>query len=355
MWRTVVWLVLCAALCACSSPRASDPADQAQTSASTLQYKPGSHEARVIERIQQFRKTHREEFKTFMAAFAASHGDVNHPELARLRQRIAGWINLSDADYALLPVYMKTFSGTGPYRRLVTKPGYSYAAGTVFLPCGATHVDPTFEVAFAYIGGWGVGIAGKAVDAGFQRSNAYDDYAAFINAQGFPQISKEPRFPCGHAIDFRFYAASDTALRLWTKGLTENHRIEVVEARLTHPANYGWPANGGGPINGIVLKRMTTIGQNDATNKLPKGVEWDADGSYFGIDASGRPQVRWSNLVVGQVDAHGNPVGVVPWNFDRMDESDRAGMFDYPNDPLVIQFTCTGCTDEVDAINLKKR
>lgn len=358
MGRTVVWLMLFAALCACNSPpqkKSGDPQAEPEQTHSTLQWKPGSHEARVVERIQAFRTTHRREFATFMNAFAASHGDVNHPELARLRQRLARWLQLSDADIALLPVYMKTFSGTGPYRRLITKPGYSYAAGTVFLPCGATHLDPKFEVAFAYVGGWGVGSAGKAVDAGFQRSNLYDDYAAFINAQGFPQISKEPRFKCGHSIDFRFYAASDTELRLWARGLTENNRIEPVEASFKHPANYGWPANGGGPIEGIVLKRMTTIGQNDATNALPKGVEWDADGSYFGLDGSGRPLVRWSNLVVGRVDAKGNPVDVVPWNYEHMDERNRIGTFNYPNNPLVIQYTCTGCTDELDAIDLKKR
>ena len=350
MRRTIVWLILCAALYGCAET--TQPASSLQ---STPQWKPGSHEAGVMYRIQRFRIAHREQFASFMKAFAASHGDVNHPELAGLRQRLAGWFGLSNADYALLPVYMKTFSGTGPYRRLVTKPGYSYAAGTVFLPCNVTHVDPKFEVAFAYVGGWGVGKTGKAVDAGFQRSNVYDDYAAFINAQGFPQISKEPRFPCGHPIDFRFYAASDTELHFWAKGLTENNRVEVVEARLTHPANYGWPANGGGPVDGIVLKRMTTIGQNDATGALPQGVEWDADGSYFGVGTSGRPLVRWSNLAIGRIDPKGNPVGVVPWNFEHTDETARAGMFDYPNDPLVIRFTCTGCTDEIDAINLKKQ
>jgi hypothetical protein len=357
MSRTIVWLMLCAALCACSSPqkKSGNPQAASVQPRSTLQWKPGSHEAGVIDRIQAFRETHRREFATFMKAFAASHGDVNHPELARLRERIASRLQLSDTDFALLPVYMKTFSGTGPYRRLITKPGYSYAAGTVFLPCSATHLDPKFEVAFAYVGGWGVGRAGKAVDAGFQRSNVYDDYAAFINAQGFPQISKEPRFKCGHAVDFRFSAASDTELRLWAKGLTENNRVEALEALLTHPANYGWPANGGGPIEGIVLKRMTTIGQNDATNALPKGVEWDADGSYFGVDRMGRPLVRWSNLVVGRVDGKGNPIDVVPWNYEHMDATAHVGLLNYPNNPLVIQYTCTGCTDELDAINLKRR
>jgi hypothetical protein len=353
--RIFLSLTLCAALAACNSQAANTSPGDTGRAGSTLQWKPGSHEAGVIERMQTMRSARRAEFATFMKAFAASHGDVNHPEMARLRQRLVQWLGLTDADYAKLPVYLKTFSGTGPYRRLITNPGYSYTAGTVFLPCKATHLDPKFEVAFAYVGGWGVGSAGKAVDAGFQRSNLYDDYAAFINAQGFAQISKEPRFQCGHPVDFRFYAASDTELRLWAKGLTTNDRIEVVEARLKHPLSYGWPANGGGSVDGIVLKRMTTIGQNDATGALPEGVEWDADGSYFGVSPKGTPVVRWSHLVVGRVDRSGNAIDVVPWNVYSTDGTLQSGTSNYPNDPFVIRFTCTGCSEEADGINLKNR
>jgi hypothetical protein len=336
---------------------ANEPARVASaTTTPTAQWKPGSHAASVFNRLQDFRQRQRKKFETFLAVYGASHGDVNNPATAELRKLARKWLSITAGDYENLPVYMKAFDGTGPYRRLVTKPGYSYVAGTVSLPCNATSLHPQFETAFAYVGGWGVGDAGKAVDAGFQRSNAYDNYAAFINAQGFPQISKEPRFVCGHPVAFRFYAASDNELRLWAKGLTENNRVEVVEARLEHPPSYGWPANGGGAENGIVLKRMTTIGQNDATSALPKGVEWDADGSYFGLDpGEKRPLVHWSNLVVGQVDAQGKPVGVVPWKVVQTDESPKAGMFNYPGNPRVIRFTCTACPDESDAINLSDK
>jgi hypothetical protein len=358
LFRVVVCLYVCGGFCACNAATTtgakSDTTETRQASPA-LQWKPGSHEARVLDNMQSFRIANGKEFYAFAQAFAASHGDVNHPALARMQGRLIKWFGLSDEDYAQLPVYMKTFSGTGPYRRLITKPGYSYTAGTVFLPCQATHLDSRFEVAFAYVGGWGVGTAGKAVDAGFQRSNLYDDYAAFINAQDFPQISKEPRFRCGHPIDFRFWAASDTELRFWAHGLTENGRVEAVEAHLKHPASYGWPASGGGPVGGIVLKRMTTIGQNDATHALANGVDWDADGSYFGIDSQGRPLIHWSHLVVGRVNMKGSPVDIVPWDAIRSDETLRPGMYNYPADPFVVEFTCTGCDNEIDAINLKKR
>ncbi len=339
---------------AAGSPAASGTA--ATTGATPAQaWKPGSHAATIFERLLQFRQRRRERFRAFLTAYAATHGDVDRPVAGKLRELAAHWLAMTQSDIENLPAYMKAFTGTGPYRRLVTNPGYSFVGGTVFLPCNAAQLHPNFEVAFAYVGGWGTGPAGKAVDAGFQRSNLLRDYAAFIRAQGYPQISEEPRFVCGHPVDFHFYAASDTQLVLWARGYTTNRRIENVVARLQHPASYGWPANGGGSTDGIVLKRMTTIAQNDATTALPSGVEWDNDGSYFGHYANDvHPRVHWWNLVVGQVDAKGNPVNVVPWGVAQSNESPRAGMFNYPTNPKIILFTCTACTDESDAINLSK-
>lgn len=318
-----------------------------------LESKPGSHSAAVFERLQEFRLKHRERFKEFILAYEASHGNVKYPRLAHLRKFLIHSLSMTEADYEHLPGYMKVFTGTGPYRRLISQPGYSYVAGTVFLPCKATRLHANFETAFAYVGGWGIGTAGKAVDAGFQRSDKHDDYALFILAQDFRQISKYPRFACGHPVDFRFYAVSDRELRLWAKGYTRNGRVEVVEATLEHGAKYGWPPDGGGSKNGIVLKRMTTIGQANADEALPEDVEWDEDGSFFGHYAGDRrPRVRWSNLVVGRVDRKGNPVDVTPWGVDQSNLTFRVGMLNYPSDPRNIWFTCTACSDESNAINL---
>ena len=352
-WCIFALSLTCAAATGCSRS-GNEPAPIAsRDTAPARQWKPGSHSASIFERILRFRQRERKKFEAFLTSYGATHGDVRNPAMTKLRMLAGQWLSMTATDYANLPAYLKAFDGTGPYRRLVTKPGYSYVAGTVFLPCNATRLHPKFETAFAYVGGWGIGSAGTAVDAGFQRSNLYDNYAAFINAQGFPQISKEPRFVCGHPVDFQFYAASDRELRLWTKGFTENNRVEVVEARLVHPQSYGWPADGGGTDDGIVLKRMTTIGQNDATSALPKGMPWDSDGSYFGLDPNERrPLVHWWNLVVGRVDAEGKPVRIEPWAVAQTNETPKAGTFNYPDNPRVIWFTCTACPDELDAIDL---
>ena len=366
-FEAFVVVLVCAglALAGCARP-ASTPAPAPKPSAvatqgsngnasPALEWKPGSHSAAVTDRMLRFRVEHREKFDAFLKEYVASHGNVNFPRLARLKASLLNWFFMDDSDYKQLPAYMKVFEGTGPYRRLVTKPGYSYVAGTVYLPCKATRLDARFETAFAYVGGWGVGAYGKAVDAGFQRSDKFDDYAAFILAQEFPQISKYPRFRCGHAVDFRFYAVTDQILRFWTKGVTTSGKVEVVVADLNHKPSYGWPPDGGGSENGIVLKRMTTIGQADADRALPNGVAWDANGSYFGHYAGDRkPLVRWSNVTVGRVDSKGKPVALVPWDVAVSNLTFRAGSLNYPSDLRKIWFTCTACPEESNAIDLGK-
>jgi hypothetical protein len=354
----VLACVLSAAACSsapASQQSASPDATHEPAAPTARDFKPGSHGAAVFGRMQKFRVDHPGEWKHIIAAYEAGHGDVNHPAMRGIRNKIMSWLAIGSEDYAKLPVYLKTFAGSGPYRRLITKPGYSYVSGSVFLPCKAAHLHPNFEVAFAYVGGWGTGSAGTAVDAGFQRSNAFDDYAAFINAQGCPQISKEPRSVCDHTIDFALSAMSDTDLRLWTRGYTENKKIETVVADLKHPAAYGWPSDGGGSAQGIVLKRMTTIGQNDPDKNLPPGVAWNQDGSYFGrLPGDKTPKVRWTNMKVGQVGADGKPANVTAWGLAQTDETLNAGTRNYPNSAFNIWFTCTGCPNESDAINLEK-
>jgi len=340
----------------CSHASDSQPQVRDAAGNAPLDFKPGSHEDAVFERMLTFREKHREKFKQFVVSYAASNGNVRFPALAHMKRQIVNWFLMSEDDFAHLPGYMKVFTGTGPYRRLLAKPGFSYVAGSVYLPCKAARLHDDFETAFAYVGGWGAGKAGKAVDAGFQRSGTYDDYALFLLAQDFRQISKFPRFQCGQTVGFRFYAKSDRELVLWAKGRTTNGRVEEVEARLEHPASYGWPSNGGRASDGIVLKRMTTIGQADAEEHLPDGVAWDENGSYFGHYANDRePRVRWSHLDVGRVDANGRPIDIQPWGTQQSNMSFRTSMFNYPADARNVWYTCTACPDEANAIDLSPK
>jgi hypothetical protein len=320
--RVVFFLAaLCGAIAtsACSHRAAAGPVAPAR------QFKPGSHAARVVARLQHLRVVAPEHFKRLVRAKAVS------------------------------PVFLRTFAGSGPYRRVLARPGYSYVSGTVFLPCDVARLRPSFETAFAYVGGWGAGRDGTAVDAGFQRSNEFDDYATFLRAQGYRQLSGGVRFRCNHAVAFAFYAATDTELRFQARGYTERGRDESVAIRLRHDARFGWPRNGGGTTDGIVLKRMTTIAQSDAVAALPYGSTWDTDGSFFGHYAGDvRPRIHWSRMTLARIAPDGRPAGITPWGAAQTEEA-GGEVFDYPDITSDILSTCTGCPDEKDAIDLRSK
>jgi hypothetical protein len=260
------------------------------------------------------------------------------------------------------PVRLKVYAGSGPYHRVFTNPGYSYLQGSVYLPCEAVLRYPRSETAFAYVGGWGAGADGTAVDAGFQYSWDYKNYALFIKGvenvyQRRKQISEWPRFVCNHWVKFRFFAYSDTELRFWAKGYTadnngkERMAGDQVEGSLRHGKGYNWPSNGGGPSSGIILKRMTTIGQSGIEKRLLPGQTWDTDGSYFGHAENSRsPLVRWSDLLIGTVDKHGKPVHLVPWGAPQTFPAADAEALDYPTAAVIV--LCPLCSSEANAIDL---
>ena len=153
-------------------------------------------------------------------------------------------------------------------------------------------------------------------------------------------------------MQFRFYTRSDTELRMWAKGITEHGVDGIVEAKLRHRKTYGWPADGGGSVDGIVLKRMVSIGQD--LDEL-KDVQWYETGAYFGHYAGRRqPLIRWSNMKIGRVDARGNPIHVVPWGRAQTQRAAFDFAFNYPDDPHRIVFSCMGCDGEANAIDLSK-
>ena len=137
------------AFAACSAP-APTPAPAGSASSVThaptepaQEFKPGSHSAGIVRRLQGLHVAQPGRFQRLLKAFNASHGDVNHPAMAAIRQDVMNWIGIDETDFAKLPADMKTFSGSGPYRRLTTKQGFSYVSGSVFVPRNATHLHPT--------------------------------------------------------------------------------------------------------------------------------------------------------------------------------------------------------------------
>jgi len=145
------------------------------------------------------------------------------------------------------------------------------------LPCNATRLHPQFETAFAYVG------AGASAPRARRSMRVFSAAIFTTITQPSSMLRASPR--SRKSRDSFVVLPSTSILRglrsriaLARKRLTENKRVEVVEARFEDPQAYGWPASGGGTDDGIVLKRMTTIGQNDATSALPKGMPLGAGG-----------------------------------------------------------------------------
>lgn len=197
---------------------------------------------------------------------------------------------------------------TGPYRRVYSRPGYSFQRSAVFLP---TDRGPDLyeeksgesgDTAFIYVGGWGG--RGGAVDAGFQHGRymgrEQDDWAPFflierpggasaVTVSPQRQRSGDPwRLLAGQAADLSFWVseeAGETVLSMTISGVTNIDR-EPASLTLRAPVDprYRWDAAGGGNV----LKRMTTIGQrrghqNLASGSHLRGVRWE--GSVIGTDA----------------------------------------------------------------------
>jgi hypothetical protein len=135
--------------------------------------------------------------------------------------------------------------------------------------------------------------------------------------------------------------------------------MQKITAKIKQPTN--WPIDGGGADSGIVMKRMTTIAQKDMP-KLPPGVTWENDGSYFGhAKGSRKPLVRWRNIRIGNVGLDGRlPPNPPPWGrAQTYADSSDPGVYNYPNEQS-LPHNCFGnssigagaCSDEAVAVDL---
>ena len=188
---------------------------------------------------------------------------------------------------------------SGPYRRVYSRPGYSFQAARVYLPSdisGEMHEEKAAgkgDTAFIYMGGWGG--KGGAVDAGFQHGHAgggpQDDWAPFflvqqkgaasaVTVSDHKQGNGGPwRILAGSEADLRFWVSQDadlTYLNMYISGTTSvDKQPSTLTLRAPVDASFGWDAAGGDNI----LKRMTTIGQNYdhedlSTGSFMNGVRW---------------------------------------------------------------------------------
>ena len=257
---------------------------------------------------------------------------------------------------------------SGAFHGVRSRNGYSAVRVVVSIPCGDAKFEtaPGFnpvadrpgqvdvETGFIYIGGWGAGDYGVAVDAGLQKSSAQsatDDYAfywKFAGNQPFT-VSNQNRFPCGGPdVTLEIYPASNDLLVFSAHGQTEDGVMRTLTAiQHTKPSD-GWVPGGGSADNGIILKRIVSIAQppqwtNDSTWSNRR---WRS-GTYFGIGGptDPTPKIAWKKCFIGRV----TPPNIRPVYHDWTDEdtwhSPPGSYTDWP--PADVKKASHGYCDDV--------
>jgi len=211
------------------------------------------------------------------------------------------------------------YKGTGAYREVCSFVGNGFENGTVYLPSaakGEVFIGAPGDVPYVYMGGF----VPDAVDAGWQYSPTYDNWAPIINAKGVftlcedvsPQCS---RVPGGTTVQMSFQINQDdqTVSLSWTCNscngqftLTSKNTVKV-------------------DINNCLVKRITSIAQ---------------DKENFGT-GSNITNVQWSGCMLGP-----SPADAQQW-----DGSSVSNYINYP-DKTVIQVGFQDPSDETDAVIL---
>jgi Tfp pilus assembly protein PilZ len=154
--------------------------------------------------------------------------------------------------------------GSGPYRRVHSKLGYSWMSSYVYLP-GGTEIEmknvTSGDTGHIYSGG--NSNDNTAVDAGFQYSQTYDNWAPFIHTHG-KYYNTDVRFKVGQDAFLKFYVPQDGQVALYVAGYaTDGSKV----SRTIAAASSGWTSNG----TGNNLKRLTTIAQKVDSENFTTG------------------------------------------------------------------------------------
>jgi hypothetical protein len=208
------------------------------------------------------------------------------------------------------------YAGTGPYYGNYSDPGYSAVTGKVWLPCHAANLRPG-ETGYVYMGGFGWGYAGSAVDAGFQLSSGnhgtfdgshYDNYALIFKHGTGGEPGWPRRLVCDQLVTYTFKTLSTTKLiieakdvKTWSSNTTQ--AVETATVTITIEPWENWLPSGGvlGDLfKGVIVKRMVSIAQPQEWSRgaFPN---WWRDGSYFGHSVRSKiPLVKFTDCSAGR-------------------------------------------------------
>jgi hypothetical protein len=257
----------------------------------------------------------------------------------------------------------RQFKNTGPFRRVYSKKGFAFFKGKVFLPCSAGHFASNgtkdVEVGYVYVGGWGRGPQGAAVDAGFQKSSVQDgsvrdNYALIVKYERVPgMLALTTRYRCDQNLQFSFGPFKPLTLVLTAKGVA----VDGVEREQTISVSTGiidgWTSDGGGTSDGAIVKRMTTIAQPtgwslDNLFNPSFNPQWNKSGTYFGHHSNDlTPLIRWTDCYIGKSSGKSTSVRWETWSKDTTEATQN-----FPADPTRVRYRLDDFANEVVAIDL---
>ena len=229
----------------------------------------------------------------------------------------------------------KPFPGTGPYHRVystvpssASSPGFSYESASVFLQDN-TQIqtsDADASTAYLYMGGWGSTGKGGAVDAGFQYSSKFNNWAVFVlRDKGFrrERWAFPMRFAPHQTAFMSFSVPQDNQITItWTAVPEGKSEPEAFEVTLDADKTGGWRPDG----KGCVLKRMTTIGQKPE----------QLDAPYWHQNAI------WTDCKIGT-----NKEDARLWS-----ETSLGGVENYPENSPKVQSLSTSPDNDIATVDL---
>jgi hypothetical protein len=226
---------------------------------------------------------------------------------------------------------------SGAFHGVRARNGQSSVRAIVTIPCGVSHFQtaPGYnqvtarqdqidqETGYIYVGGWGAGGRGAAVDAGLQKSSAqseHDDYAFYWKYDRNHPVTSNTRFPCGGPdVILEMYPASSNLLVFSATGVTTaGVRQTLTIAQRTTPDD-GWIPSGGSATDGVIIKRIVSIAQPAIWRDSIVGrLRWSS-GTYFGIGGPSDPipKIVWRDCELGRV----TPPRIVP-QYHKWTQSD---------------------------------
>lgn len=213
-----------------------------------------------------------------------------------------------------------TYPGTGAYRRVYSHAQYSYVSAQIYLPGGAEVSMVGSDTPYVYTGGWGDN-GQTAVDAGFQYSPKFNNWALFLKAEGIAGAGDVgPRFKADQTVTIAFAvtpAGNSATLQITADGVDIHD--QPIHRTLSVPDVPHWSTHN-------TLKRMTSIAQ--------------VGGDHF-TDSSFIRGVRWSHVAIGTSAADAKP-----W-----EDEQTAGTENYPEHRVTA--SATPPNGEVNSIVLK--